>query len=104
MEFWAHSRDIHCIVADNIFERVSDAYGRLLGRPLILVEGHSITSYTHPDDVDLTNQVFAAVLEDDVSITGFCNRVQHEDGSYRMLEWSLSAPVNGRVFASARLV
>jgi diguanylate cyclase (GGDEF)-like protein/PAS domain S-box-containing protein len=58
-------------------------------------------TFLHPDDAARTIEAAQCAIRGE-SIDGFCNRYQAKDGSYRWIEWSMTANYNGVMYCSAR--
>uniref|UniRef100_B0T8X9 Sensory/regulatory protein RpfC n=1 Tax=Caulobacter sp. (strain K31) TaxID=366602 RepID=B0T8X9_CAUSK len=68
------------------FVKSSRAWETALGYPLEALEGASLLSLVHPDDVAAT-QDYMRHAGDCGEVFGFVNRYRHSDGHYRQLEW-----------------
>ena len=105
LEFWKHARDIHYVVtADGMIDRVSSSCLPHLGYAPEQGEGRLLTEGVHPDDVDATEDVLRNLRHDGLPTTDFRNRYQHADGHYVHVEWTMSPLVNGRFYATARVL
>ncbi|PRY95122.1 PAS domain S-box-containing protein [Hasllibacter halocynthiae] len=99
--FWKVSADLLGVNdATGRFRHTNPAWRTVLGWSAEEVEAFRYEDLLHPDDVDRTNEAFAALL-DGRPVMLFENRYRHKDGSYRWLSWN--AVPEGDVFiCSAR--
>ncbi|SPE23577.1 putative Diguanylate cyclase [Burkholderiales bacterium] len=93
--------DLFCIgdIAGRL-RRVNPRWHDVFGYDEAELEGKSILEFVHREDQDETRAILAC-LSDQQAVTGFTNRVQHKDGSYRSIEWVIR-PKEGVFFAAAR--
>jgi PAS domain S-box-containing protein len=99
--FFEVSLDMLCIRdMDRRFVRVNRAWKTALGYEVHELEGASILSLVHPDDVPATAGHMDRVRSEG-EVMGFVNRYRHRDGGYRYLEWR-ARRVGERVFGVAR--
>lgn len=100
--FFAVSRDLFCIMTPSgQFVQLNPEWKRVFGYPIKELEGKQLLDYLHPDDVENSKAVLAA-LEKKIPLTNFINRFRSRDSSYRSIEWR-SYPYEGKLlYASAR--
>jgi PAS domain S-box-containing protein len=93
---------ISVIGFDGRFKAVNPAFERTLGYTPGDMLGHPFADFTHPDDLDASDEAFATVVGGD-EVTEFENRYRCADGSTRWLQWSARAlPDQGVVYTIAR--
>ncbi|MEW8347189.1 MAG: PAS domain S-box protein, partial [Candidatus Thiodiazotropha taylori] len=59
-------------------------------------------SFVHPDDIDATVNQIQRQKTSGTTVQQFVNRYRCKDGSYRWLEWTASAEIDGFIYAIAR--
>jgi len=94
--------DILC-VSDTTgnFHKVNRKFREILGYRAEEVEGKSLLSFVHEEDISDTLVVLGE-LNDGKMVSGFMNRYRHKDGTYRYIEW-YSQPGAGKfIYSSAR--
>jgi PAS domain S-box-containing protein len=102
--FWKNSRDIQAIFSrTGLFEMVSPSCLPQLGYTPEQMVGHPFLEFVHPDDVHRTSQMFKAMHANTMPAVEFKNRYRHADGHYVHMEWNTSPPVEGRLYATARV-
>jgi PAS domain S-box-containing protein len=100
--FFDFSLDLMGIAnAEGRFVQINPAFERMLGYPLAEFTTRPFMDFVHPDDVQATQQRFAA-LGAGSDVIGFENRYRCKDGSYRWLLWSATAMREGLTYAVAR--
>jgi PAS domain S-box-containing protein len=87
--------------AEGRFIQINPAFERTLGYSLAEFTARPFIDFVHPDDVERTQNAFAALVGED-PVLGFDNRYRCKDGSYRWLLWSASAMKDGLTYAVAR--
>jgi PAS domain S-box-containing protein len=101
--FFDLSLDMLCIAGlDGFFKRVNSAFERGLGYSSGELVSHPFLEFLHPDDLQRTQEVYAAQLRGE-NVLRFENRYRHKNGGYRWLAWT-GAPSakDGRIYAVAR--
>jgi PAS domain S-box-containing protein len=99
--FFDVSLDMLCIRdLEGRFVKVSRAWETVLGYPVETLEGISLVSLLHPDDL-VETQVQMAQVDSKGEVVGFVNRYRHVEGGYRQLEWRARRSGN-LIFAIAR--
>ena len=99
--FFDVSLDMLCIRdLEGRFVKVSRAWETVLGYPVEMLEGISLVTLLHPDDLEETRAQMAQADERG-EVVGFVNRYRHVDGAYRKLEWRARRSRN-LTFAIAR--
>ena len=99
--FFDVSLDMLCIRdLEGRFVKVSRAWETVLGYPVEMLEGISLVTLLHPDDLEETRAQMAQA-DDKGEVVGFVNRYRHVDGTYRKLEWRARRSGN-LIFAIAR--
>lgn len=85
------------------FVRLNPAWTTTLGYDLAQLYSKPLIEFIHPDDVDATNLLTYRQLAAGHAVVNVQNRLRHQDGSYRWLEWS-SSPSADRawIYAVAR--
>ncbi len=97
---WRNSQDAILVVdGEGTFREVNPAFTKILGWEPSEVIGQTFFGLLHPEDIDVTADVFAHSRQEDVS--AFVNRFRHKDGSYRHLDW-VATPEGGLVYAYGR--
>jgi two-component system, sensor histidine kinase len=85
--FFEVSLDMLCIRdMDRRFVKVNRAWETVLGYRTPELEGASMLSLIHPDDIAATDGHMTRIRAED-EVIGFINRYRHRDGGYRHLEW-----------------
>ncbi|PIB96294.1 ATP-binding protein [Caulobacter sp. X] len=85
--FFDVSADLMCIRdMEGRFVKVNRAWQAVLGYPVETLEGASLLSLLHPDDLPATRANMNRA-EKDGDVNGFVNRYRRADGSYCQLEW-----------------
>ncbi|MGD2070962.1 MAG: PAS domain S-box protein [Gemmatimonadota bacterium] len=101
--FFELSRDLLCIAGtDGYFKKVNPAFERTVGWSEEELLSRPITSFVHPEDVDVTGREIEQLAEGIPSIS-FENRWRHAEGGYRHLRWTCHPePETGLLYAVAR--
>ncbi|MCG8017409.1 MAG: EAL domain-containing protein [Candidatus Thiodiazotropha sp. 'RUGA'] len=84
------------------FVKVNHAWKELLGWEPEDLLSDTFLSFVHPDDIDATVNQIQSQKESGTTVQQFVNRYRCKDGSYRWLEWTASAEIDGFVYAIAR--
>jgi PAS domain S-box-containing protein len=99
---FALSADILGITdTEGLIHRVSPAWEATLGHPVAETEGHAAYEFIHPDDVQKTREAITHLTKDR-PLVDFVNRQRHRDGSYRLIEWSLTRFEGQLIIAAGR--
>jgi PAS domain S-box-containing protein len=99
--FFDVSLNLMCVAdTEGRIVRMSRAWHDLLGIKGTDLKGRPFRDFIHPDDVERTMQVYAELLAGQ-KISGFVNRYQAADGSWREIEWQ-ARMVKGFVYSAAR--
>lgn len=84
------------------FVEVNHAWKEILGwEPEDLLRD-TFLKFVHPDDIDATVNHIQSQKKSGTTVQQFVNRYRCKDGSYRWLEWTASAEVDGFIYAIAR--
>jgi PAS domain S-box-containing protein len=98
---WRLSQELRVTaLPDGTLEAVNPVWTDLLGWTEQELIGSQFTSYTHPDDLERTEQVFASIFERPLS-RPYEYRFRHKDDSYRWFGWT-AAFEDGKVYAAGR--
>lgn len=93
--FFERSLDLLCVAgADGYFKRLNPAWTKLLGWPLEQLTTKPLLDFVHRDDREATTTEIDRLASGAVAIL-FENRLRHQDGSYRWLQWN-ARPAPGR--------
>ena len=94
--------DLECIMSirDRDVLHLNAAWSDVLGFTLEELENMNFVGLIHPDDLERTNEAFAA-LDAGEEVFHFVNRYQTVDGDYRSLEWN-SKPLGDYIYAVAK--
>lgn len=99
--FFAISHDLFCIIrSDGYIKKVNPAFINLLGYTEKELLAKSFLSYIHPDDVEATENEYAAVSQGKINSV-IENRFRKKDGGYCWLSWSSIVPDNKGLIYSA---
>jgi PAS domain S-box-containing protein len=99
--FFEVSLDMLCIRDRDLkFVKVNAAWQKALGYSIEELEGASMLSLIHQDDIGGSTEVMERMRAED-EVLGFVNRYRHRDGRYRHLEWR-ARRVGDMVFGVAR--
>lgn len=100
--YFALINDGLCSVKGGFFLRTNKWFENILGRSANELEGTSIESYIHPDDVGKTRKALGALAGGE-SVSNFVNRYRAKSGAYKDLEWGGTMdPETKVVFGLAR--
>lgn len=79
------------------------AWEEILGHPLSDIEGRAVADFIHPEDLQEVEAAAAKLVNAGGKAIRYESRWRHKDGSYRLLEWSVSAIFEEkRTYAFAR--
>ncbi len=101
--FFQVALDMLCIAGmDGYFKRINPAFCTTLGYTEKEMLGQPFLDFVHPEDRPKTVAAVAQ-LEAGQNLVNFINRYQHQDGSYRWIEWT-AAPnaTKSAIYAAAR--
>ncbi|MES9918253.1 MAG: PAS domain S-box protein, partial [Candidatus Thiodiazotropha sp. 4PDIV1] len=84
------------------FVEVNHAWKEILGWEPEDLLSDTFLSFVHPDDIDATVDQIQSQKKSGTKVQQFVNRYRCKDGSYRWLEWTASAEVDGFIYAIAR--
>ena len=88
--------------AEGRFKDVNPAWERLLGFSAEEMRSRPFLDFVHPDDRAATVAQYDT-QKGGGDVSGFANRYEHKDGSYRWLEWNATPfEVDGLIHAVAR--
>jgi len=100
--FFTTALDLLCIMdRDGYFRRLNPAWESLTGYRLDELVGKQSLDLVHPDDLVSTRETIKNLFSEG-QVTGFVNRYQIADGTYRWLEWRSSVYGPGHIYSSAR--
>ena len=101
--FFRLSSDIMCIIGfDGYLKRINPSFTRLLGYSREELLAVPFTTFIHPDDRIINEQMLARLIDGDFFQT-FENRWQCKNGDYRWFSWSVTPYSESKVFyATAR--
>lgn len=97
------SPDILCILDfDGKLRRVNPAFAEFVGLPEFALEGRTLASFAHPDDIwDVTASL--TDLSDGTDLVEFENRWRDRGGDYRWVAWKAVAVQDDQlIYAAAR--
>jgi diguanylate cyclase (GGDEF)-like protein/PAS domain S-box-containing protein len=89
---------------DGVLARLNPAWQTVLGWSAEELEGTSIASLLHPDDVERTAAEFARIARQGQADQRWVNRYRHKEGGYRWLEWTTSVRQDGSFVGVARYI
>lgn len=97
---WNTSPDLMVVLSPaGIYRRVNPAWSTVLGYQAANLIGVQCTDLSHPDDLIATEQALAIAQKNLLPV--FENRIRHQDGSYRWIQW-VSASGFDEIFATGR--
>ena len=101
--FMDHASELCCVIgSDGRFRYVNLAWHRLLGWERTELLGTAIEDLVHPEDIEETRAVTAAVARGEAAYFHI-NRYRTRDGSYRWFEWRFAQHLqDGAIQALAR--
>lgn len=67
------------------------AWEEVLGYPLSDIQGRAVSEFIHPEDMPQVEVAAAKLVNAGGKAVRYESRWRHKDGSYRLLEWSVSA-------------
>jgi len=94
------SFDMMGIASEGYVIKVNPAWTEQLGWTAEEITSNRFLSFVHPDDLESTRSEMRKLVEGQPS-SAFRNRIRHQDGSYRNVEWSLR-PAGGLVYMGGR--
>jgi PAS domain S-box-containing protein len=102
-KFFTLSLDLLCIASpDATFKLVNPVFTKTLGYSQDELVSKPFLEFIHPDDIPATLKEIERLLQGQET-TKFENRYRHQDGSYRILEWSATTDLeSGDIYAVAR--
>ena len=86
------------------FIQVNKSWERVTGWTAAELTSKPFVEFVHPDDLNATNDEFNELKREGISHTNFKNRYVCRDGSLVSLSWRTTPPIDGVVFASARVI
>ena len=89
------------ISTDGYYKSLNPQWEKTLGYTLVELMNTPFRSFIHPDDLELTNQMFIKQLSSN-ELMIFENRLRHKDGSYRWFEWNSTSAQGELFYAVAR--
>ncbi|WP_119394116.1 PAS domain-containing sensor histidine kinase [Salinibius halmophilus] len=97
------SIDMLCVANfDGFLISLNQAWSEHLGWPVDTLKSRPYIEFLHPDDIEPTLKAAAGLAEGD-KVIKFTNRYQHQDGSYRWLEWNSVAVIEEQlIYACVR--
>lgn len=97
------SNDLICIAGtDGFFKKINPSFTKLLGWTTEVLLTSSFFELVHPDDLEKTKLEIQRLVEGEPSIN-FSHRFQHENGTYKILEWVATPDEkSGELYAIAR--
>lgn len=105
LNFWKYSRDVQCILSqEGRILDISPACFIQLGYQAEELVGRLFTDIVHPQDVLKSSNIVKSLISHQVSHLAHITRVRHANGHYINVEWCSSAPVDGNVYATARVL
>ncbi len=99
-KLFTKSPDMLAIAADGYLTHVNPAWTSRLGWSAEELVARRFLDFVHPEDLVATRRIMRQ-LSAGLATDTFRNRLLHEDGTYRVLRWSLQ-PHDDLVFVSAR--
>ncbi|MCG7869223.1 MAG: PAS domain S-box protein, partial [Candidatus Thiodiazotropha taylori] len=84
------------------FVKVNHAWKEMLGWEPEDLLSDTFLSFVHPDDIEATVNQIQSQKKSGTTVQQFVNRYRCKDGSYRWLEWTASAEIDGFIYAIAR--
>ena len=82
------------------FIRVNREFENILGYSTDELEGHNVTEFIHPEDIEATLTALST-LQKQTPLASFTNRYRCKNGDYKYIEWR-SHPIGQHIYASAR--
>ena len=82
------------------FVRVNREFENILGYSTDELEGHTVTEFIHPEDLEATLKALDT-LQKQAPLTRFINRYRCKSGDYKYIEWR-AHPIGQHIYASAR--
>ena len=82
------------------FIRVNREFENILGYSTDELEGHNVTEFIHPEDMEATLTALST-LQKQTPLASFTNRYRCKNGDYKYIEWC-SHPIGQYIYASAR--
>ena len=86
------------------FVQVNQAWERVTGWTAQELTSKPFVEFVHPDDISATFDEFEELRREGISHMNFKNRYRCRDGSYVAISWRTSRPIDGVVYASARVI
>lgn len=83
------------------FVRVNRKFEEILGYKTEELEGKSVFSFIHEDDLPKTKDSLKDLAQNK-TLTGFVNRYRCKDGSYKYIEWQAEPGIRKYYYGSAR--
>ncbi|MCJ2112372.1 PAS domain-containing protein [Methylobacterium sp. E-025] len=100
-EVWRLATDLLSVLRiDGRMVTCNPAWTTALGWSEAELVGRSVFDLIHPDDQEHSTVGLAGLARGE-TVTGFENRYQHMDGSYRWLSWN-AVPTGDRIFSTTR--
>ena len=88
--FFNLSNDMICVIGSNgCFKVVNPAFEKILGYLENELLAQPFINFIHPEDREATSKVNVNPLKG-ISTTNFANRYCCKDGTYKMIEWSIT--------------
>ena len=102
-DFFNFSNELFCLAdTRGYFIRVNAAWTATLGWTERELLERPYYDFVHPDDLDVTRQEAARLLDAGYQTVQFENRYRCRDGSYRWLAWMSRRVLDGQIVATAR--
>lgn len=104
--FFELSPDLFSVadVQSGHFIQVNRAWENVTGWTAQELTSKPFIEFVHPDDLASTHDEFEEIRREGTSHLNFKNRYICRDGSYVSISWRTSRPVDGVVYASARVI
>jgi len=91
-----------CVIDENTkFHKINKKFESTLGYQIQDLQGKDFLSFVHEEDVLETMEVIQSSVENN-TLSGFTNRYQCKDGSYKYIEWYQQPGAGRFIYSSAR--
>lgn len=100
-QYYSNSPDLLCVAGtDGRFCHLNPKWEKAFGYSLAELQAKRFLDFVHPDDLESTLKVLAALAEES-KVLNFVNRYRRKDGCYRWVEWRAYL-VENLIYAIAR--
>ncbi|PKM50234.1 MAG: hypothetical protein CVV02_12145 [Firmicutes bacterium HGW-Firmicutes-7] len=99
--FFSTTLDMLCIADfEGHFTKISNTWSKTLGWTDDELFDNTIITFIHPEDVDKTRDIFNQLITGQ-DIVNFNNRLLCKDGSYKWIDWNLTAILERKIIIAA---